>query len=488
VNSLDCLLVEGRSYDIAEGSNESILNYCRGSLDKQLIVKAIESMSKSIGEYSDTFLRISKKIFGFPLKLDTPPPVIKGNRIKAGYWVGVYEYVEKESKSVVRLIIAPQLREYRRMLHTVDEVLGKLSEDFKLLTRMLPASATSFALLSLIKLVLLELNRLVEHEPKRFSSLVESPVGEVMEVILAPTPAYKVFKQVFTPNLKLYLTVVLTLENLGSAVKELSKLLREAEDMEKVIQLSGTDRSYYEGLIELVKQYVDEVKSFIKVLVNSAYVQHMLTYYTRHMYEITKLDVYDYLVRTSRKLRQGLFSSPEGAGAYSRQILFPSTKLYELYVYANTVRLYSQKKRVKPEYKPKLTIAVGNAKFYYNHYPRKLSRVIAAITTKHRTPRPDILFYRNSKTVVIDAKYRKLDSNKPRLLGLPDAERIAAYLLDAVYNDVLQAIVVSLSKPPQELVEKARKRIKSLDGKRLNIEFVEMNPDTTVEDITGHLP
>ena len=163
--------------------------------------------------------------------------------------------------------------------------------------------------------------------------------------------------------------------------------------------------------------------------------------------------------------------------------------MYELYVYAHTVRCIVKHLNAKPKYLGRLSIGIDATRLYFNRYPKKLSRIITHIT-KGKTPRPDILAIVDGRSIVIDAKYRRFDSEKPRLLRLSDAERIAAYMLDACKDTVFRAIIAGLSKPPQQLLERIISKAITLNGKRMRVDFVEVNPDMEpegVDDIANYL-
>ena len=121
-------------------------------------------------------------------------------------------------------------------------------------------------------------------------------------------------------------------------------------------------------------------------------------------------------------------------------LLYPSTKIYELYVYTHTVGCFVEHLYSEPRHLGKLSIRIDTAKLHFNRYLKKLSRIIA-YTTKDKTPRPDISVRTSDKIAIIDAKYRRLDSGRPRLLDLGDAEKMAVCIPDTCGDTGLQAIV-----------------------------------------------
>jgi len=115
-------------------------------------------------------------------------------------------------------------------------------------------------------------------------------------------------------------------------------------------------------------------------------------------------------------------------------------------------------------YLGRLSVEVGNTRIYFNRVPRKLSRIVVRLSG--RGPRPDLAVVGGGRVVVVDAKYRELDSR----LALRDALRLAGYLADVARSRVLRAVVVSLRSGGGAVEAE-------IDGKRAVVGFAEANPD-----------
>ena len=154
--------------------------------------------------------------------------------------------------------------------------------------------------------------------------------------------------------------------------------------------------------------------------------------------------------------------------------MLPSTKIYELFVYANIVKQIGG--RVEEICGSRLALKVNSSRLYFNHYPRTMLRLIKDLTK--RIPSPDILYVSKDLTIPIECKYRDLSKRK---LRLGDAERLLSYIVDASRNGDFTTIITSLSKPREKEVKT------SIDGRNIKVVFVEFNPNTKIENIASIL-
>ena len=470
-----CVVREGRRYSLLRGSSNSIFNYCSDGLERRLVKEAFRDMRDSIRKYALLFRRKSRRLFGFPLRIESPPPDVIGNKVFSGFWAGLYEYLRNDSR--LAIIVLPQVNKYSWMIEYIDELLSSLSNDFKLLVDFSFSASTSIIMIQLLRRLLLELSILVNREPKRIYDVIEEGSGELITVSadnIGPQGylKYSVYKQVYRPNTRLYNTVVLVLRNV---IESIRKIINTKNRIDAAASKLGIEsKTSYNDFKKVMDRYVNNLKEYLETLLVDENIRYILSHHIG-ISDIDYTDVYDYIVTASNKVKKGIEFSTEAAGK-ARQLFFPSTKIYELYVYANIVDALSREVGGKPLYERILTTTIDDAKIYFNHYPSNLSRIIANIT-RNKTPQPDILLQYKDKTIIIDAKYRYLDSNKPRLLGLGDAERLSAYLIDAARNSELRAVIVSLSTPPSSILGKIKQEIKPLNSKKISIEFIELNPD-----------
>ncbi len=152
-------------------------------------------------------------------------------------------------------------------------------------------------------------------------------------------------------------------------------------------------------------------------------------------------------------------------------ILYPTTKIYELYVLHKIIAMLSEKLQTNPHAVRLTTFRVGDVYIYYNSVPGKLSRIVYKLSG--RLPRPDIVIKRDSKVLVIEVKYRKLNGR----LNLGDVYRMLAYSVDLSRNRVLRILVACLDRD-----EKTPVGVK-LNGTNLEVIFLTIREDFFEKDI-----
>lgn len=152
-------------------------------------------------------------------------------------------------------------------------------------------------------------------------------------------------------------------------------------------------------------------------------------------------------------------------------IIYPTTKIYELYVLHKIMTTLSERLQASPHVVRLTTFRVGDVCIYYNRVPRKLSRVVHKLSRK--LPRPDIIIKRDNKVLVVEVKYRKLDDK----LNLGDVYRMLAYSVDLSRNKALRVLVVCLDRDKRTPVSV------KLDGANLEVTFLTVREDFFEEDV-----
>ena len=474
MKSYICSLTEGSIYsinDVAQGCG----------VPKDILIQAFRCFREAVEDYARNFYRVSRKLFGVGIVVDTPTPKVIDGKLYAGFWCGIFGYRYDDHN--VSIVVSPRLKNYHVMIQKVRDVLEEVARDFYVLLKATPAIGVGYALSPLVLRVLNEVLYLADREPKRIVYRALSDIGDEFEIFPHPVKQIGIalYSRGYRINMELVNTITIAVR---SIVKALQNVLNLVDTLNKHLQDRGLEMP--ETLHDIINTFVSDMHKHLSTLIHDEVIQMLLSLDSSDI--STDFDRYSYLVYAAKKLEKSLiYGSTSNERAWF--ILYPSTKLYELYTYAHTVSSIAEHLYSRPRYVGKLSIEIDKAKLFFNRYPKKLSRVIAYIT-KGRTPRPDILVGVDDKIVIVDAKYRKLDEGKPRLLGLGDAERIAAYMLDACRNEKLQAVVAVLEKPPQSVLEEVVRKIRGIDGKRIEIDFVELNPDKEpggVEDIASYI-
>ena len=467
-----CTIVEGTKLELRDLSH-----YCtsiRGlGFDRDLIVDAFYAMYSAITGFIKFFSSETRRIFGLRLRIDSPPPRIVGSHLLTGFWSGIFEYAMRDK--LVRIIILPRLRNYTRMLRVADEVLLGISRRFYLLSRISMAASTTISIHPVFLRLLVELNRLLLYEQRRICRYDHGASGTRIlfnGFNVNGEPLYTALKHICSPNKTFLTTIVLTIREMAHILRmveevgktDLARIIQQAEYADKAPQL-----------LSLIEKYVLELRRTLEFLLSDEIVQQALAITDL---ELEGLEKYSHILTAIHRLRKGaaysLLRDVTGRER-ARFILFPSTKLYELYVYANILQALANGDGYL--YREPLTVDVvgKGVSAYFNHVDPSMSRFIAPLI--RRAPTPDIVLSSNGKVVVVDAKYRDINEKRIRLT-LGDVERLAAYLLDVAKDTRLLATIVALKKPKEKIIEHVRKKIKAIDSKIIDVEFIELNPDT----------
>jgi Holliday junction resolvase len=256
------------------------------------------------------------------------------------------------------------------------------------------------------------------------------------------------------PNLSLAIS-------LAVAARSVARALAAAEE---VLKSLGGGAEKRKGLLEAIKRYASRARSYLASLLSDEFIAHSL--FSLEAADVGEIDVerYWHVVHAARTVGRSAQWS-EGFLGRSRQFLLPSTKIYELYVYAALVKALEGKYgRGAP--KGRLALRIGTSKLFFNHYPGDLSRVIARITGA--VPSPDIFYLDERLAAPVECKYRELEGLR---LRLGDAERLLSYLADSSRDERLKAVVVSLAALETRCVRA------SINGKEVEVCFAEVDPD-----------
>ena len=286
--------------------------------------------------------------------------------------------------------------------------------------------------------------------------------SEGVELLIKPSPSgmeVTVLDTVYKMNVELLNAIALTMRSLITSLNRLQALVDSLKQFD--------DRGLAESVTQLVSRTLSELRAKLRIALNSEVAQ--LAFARQPLEPLTSVGRYSYLIYAARRLERGLVFEP-GFREQAMFFLYPSTKIYELYVYVCIVEAFAHATGSRPRYGAKLAVSLPGTTLYFNRYPAKFSRIIAKLC--RRVPKPDIVVSRRDRIAVVDAKYRFLDTVRPRALSLADAERIAAYILDVCRDDALLAFIAALSKPPESSVNAI------LNGKTVHIEFIEVNPDS----------
>lgn len=420
--------------------------------DQGLLLRAFQAMRVDVETHMAMFRRRSSRIYGYPLTIDSPPPRIlrrsSGFVVYPGLWVGVYEY--HEGGECVRILVNPCLENYHLLVR--DAARLEPLEPLMPLVGLSAASAPSFSLIEAAMRLAAEVLKAAEEEPMRLPVLEESTSGGLL-VLEGPGP--KLYNVSSRLNIEL-------LSALAAAVNNLAGLAAAIEGEAELVKQYAS-----RGLGMLVDDVVRGLRERLAALLSSPAIEEAL-----RLEELAWPGKYSYLVEASKRI---LEASAAGRGGWSRHLLYPSPKLYELYVYAKLIEQLQRRGCTAGHTTHPLAVEIhcGQRRLmlYFNHYPASHSRLIARLTG--RPPRPDIVAA-DARTSILEAKYRFIDGVK---LGVADAVRLAAYILDAARDTVLAALIAALDRPEDNVVEA------SIDGKEILVSIARVNPDMGVEDI-----
>lgn len=469
-----CRVVEGSRIEL-----EKLPRYCDAASPGRgyrIVRDAFNAMYSAVTGFVKSFeSRVSRSLFGFRIRIDSPPPRIVGDRLLTGFWTGVFEYGAEDG--FVRIAVVPRLRNYGKMVRAVDEFLASISWHFYLVSRISVAASATASLHPIFQRLLLELNRLLLYEPRRICRYVEGVGGP--RILLSGfgtggEPLYTVLRHVCNPNKALLTALVLAARGLARALQTVERVAMEI--VQDVRGLGGDDRVWQ--LQTLVESYVSGLRRALGAILGDEVMQQALSVVD---VDLEGVDRYPTVFAAIKRLERGaVYTQPVAGGEEARFLLFPSTKLYELYVYANILRALTS--RGGYTYVEPLAVDIDvdgrKVKAYFNYVEPPMSRFIRPLI--RALPTPDIVLSSNSKAVVVDAKYRRISGRDAKgvRLTLGDAERLAAYIFDIARDAKLLAAVVALEKPREEVVNNVKRAIKPIDTKEIGVEFLELNPDS----------
>jgi len=434
------------------------LKSCSADVSGKELQKALMDLEASVQRFKHRFFDESRRLFGFRIRLEVPAPRIRGETIYTGFWSGIYEYTPHEDREPIYIVIEPRVKRYYEMLRDIQETLHSY-RDFQLLIEIAPATHPSIIALEVIKRLLYEVQNIIDREPKYIATEISNSSGEYVEVLMGARgielKPYTIRK---TLNESLAFVTAIALRSAAKAIQNIRGIAEEVE------RLTGEST-----VLKAVEEYINQMNRFLELLLSEEFVAYSLYKLDTVDFERIDLERYWYVLYTSRLASLVVRGAREAFGSL-RIFMLPSTKIYELFVYANIVKQLGD--RVEEARRSRLALRMGTAKLYFNHYSRSISRLIKSLTK--RTPSPDIFYASKSLSAPIECKYRYLNGQK---LMLGDAERLLSYVVDASKDRNLIAFVASLSRPVESEVKA------SINGKNIRIVFAEFNPDTKIESI-----
>jgi hypothetical protein len=438
-----------------EGKEYSLSELARGcNCESELVKKAINELENMLRIYS--------------YRLDCIPPRIakieEEYRVFSGFWTGIAEI--KIDDNFVRVIIKPRLRKYSVMIDTINSVLG--DKVLELLPRgySILYSHPSMMITSIIHRLLTYLYNLVNNEPRRLCYEVSSSDGYIADIHIGSDGLIPVVKRLICkPNKGLALLLLISMRIISDLLNTLEKQLGEIQN-NNIEYLLILHRKLMSKLKRRIYTFYSGVSEFIYRNVSLPFNENELLRYSEALS----------IIRTLSKQRELI---NRGSKEYSFLLMTPSTKIYELYIFSLIIKQFKKSYNCRYEIKHgKAYINCNDKKYilYFNKIPKRYSRIIHSLSK--RTPRPDIFLKMDHKTIIIEAKYRKLSG---KLLRLSDALRIAGYLADAARNGLREALIVALDKPSNSVIET------SLDGLKAKISFLRVNPDKCIENIAEQI-
>jgi len=448
-----CVLEEGRILSLREA-----LRSCSGVSSEEL-VKALKDLEDSIQLFKQRFHEESRKIFGFGIRLEAPPPRIRGEVLFTGFWSGVYAYTPHGSREAIHIVVEPRVRRFYEMLRNIHETLHSY-RDFQLLTQISPNIHPSLLAIDVIRKLLYEIHNLIGREPKYIATGIAEDVGEYIGVgVGARGVELKPYTVRKSLNGSLAFTVAVALKSIAKAIQSLKSISTEVKGF------VGSESS----VMKVVEEYISQLNTFLQMLLSDDFAAYSLYILGLIDFESVDTEKYQHIFKAAKMIASVAHGAREAYGS-ARVFLLPTTKIYELYVYTNIVKQLSG--RVREVAGSRLTLMVDTSRLYFNHYPKRLSRFIQHLTK--RVPAPDILYKSQRFVAPVECKYRYLNDQK---LLLSDAERILSYIVDAGKDRDLVAVVAALSRPVESEVKA------SVNGKNIRVVFTEVNPDTRVEDV-----
>jgi len=370
-------------------------------LFKKLLKRIVVSLSKAVEDRRRLFQKT------FRVKLETKPPCIavgpEGPKLYTGQWVGIAEYALGLKGPSLALEIEPKYQDFHLMY---QEVTRKLREDvFKplgQLTLSLPLS--SIKPIRDIRLALWLLEQYLDTTPPHVYVEEEGVTGHRLKKTI---PLPKLASTRVKINEELYSTAASSIALIVKALKE-------------------TTYTGPRTLENLVKLHLEEQQRLLSIL-------------------LARPSIKDALIRTPEAepnldlclmIKEAMATAPSLTGhGLSKLLLIPTTKTYELYVLLKAIEALGGPLSMQRFH----VLKTSEATLYYNRPPKRLSRFIYRLSRS--IPHPDILVEKDSKVIVIDAKYRELHR-----LELIEAIRLIGYMTDLAKDKELKAVIACLTK------------------------------------------
>ncbi|NPA96065.1 MAG: hypothetical protein GXO32_00500 [Crenarchaeota archaeon] len=419
---------------VREDSIQELANVSREEL--KLLAYAVRIVREALLRKKREFMK------RYGLKIESRAPKLVKGGMYSGQWVGIAEVVERVDAASPRLLRVAVLPKYRLFSRMYAEVRNFIATSLRPLIPVfmdLPFSYPSTCRDTSLATWLLE--RFIEER---------SPLENK---VLLGRRGHKLF--IFGGSAKLLRVVPVTSPSYTSTLLAAISIIRRA--------ITSNVPSVPRELADILKRFVDEQMCVLLSMLSKPQVADSL----REMSIDDSAIDYDFVASVFSALRPlALARGRRGRATFA--FLVPSTKIYEMFTLARLVEALGGARRVIGLH----MIETREAVVFFNKPPKKLSRIVRFVAGA--PPHPDILIVRGDEVVVVDAKYRE---NLSRL-ELREALRIVSYVADLARGRSLRAVITCIS------LSASRRRVEAeIDGKRVEIEFVELNPETPITEL-----
>ncbi len=395
-----------------------------------IVVEAIEALREGLIEKRKRF----RAIYGIPIESRTPR--LAFHEIYTGQWIGVAEYIDRDRRALVRIVIEPK---YRRFVDMYRETVEFLAEELKPLASIAIDLAYGYPCIEKdIRLAAWLIDRFVESESPFTVRVVHGSRGCSLHTYRGRAVLSRRVSEV---NIRFYSTLLASIAFLARSMMSIDTYV--PPELEK-----------------LIKVCLEEQRKILQAILHKPVVQEALLH--GHVDDVDE-EILLQLVGALKPIEITRVSR-----GISRAFMIPSTKIYELYVLTKIVQILGGIKQIYDIHR----IRTPRGIVYFNRPPKKFSRVVHRIAG--RVPHPDIIVVRDDTVIIVDAKYRENLSK----LELKEALRLVAYAVDLARDHRLRAVVACLSKDLKNDVVVAK-----LDGVEIEILFVEVSPESSVREL-----
>jgi len=374
-----------------------------------------------ICELRDFLREYKQRVFEkYGLEIESRLPEVVGTKVYTGQWVGVVSIPRYN----ICLVFEPKIgHEFLNMLDviygsTVRDLLHLVTAHTYLITTH-ERTGEALILPQLLTHVLRLIQHYIQSEPWYILQYIPSKHGTLVKVSPSDLALLKP-KQIF--NTRKYTTLLATLVLVYKALANIIGIVSEV----------STRSDFLRSLGERLRTLTT---SLISTITTEMSVPALVSYAELGEVNIDFLERIATLIQLTPSYRPGLFEL----------LLYPSTKVYELYVLSKVLEVLSKEFREHPVLEQLNVIRLGPCRLYLNKAP--CSKLVKSISGS--LPRPDIAVVTDNKVIVLEAKYRDLSR---KLLRLSDTLRLLAYIIDVAKDRALRAAITCLGRaryPPR---------------------------------------